>query len=271
MKRNAIDRLAQRDHGLDQFFLAADEVKAGAVAHVLQRPGLARGLLVAADGQHNHVGLLRDFNSLGNLLAVFFRIARDHLILVPVSADGDFATFAIEDLDFLAGFLADAVENRDIVPGHAAVTAKKAAMRIGTDDGDGFDFAEIERRDVVFVFEQRDGLVRGGKSQFAVGIAADHALSLIGIDIGIVEQAHFELPEKHGRDQFVEIGLFEHAFADKLDEMQVAIGIGQLDIHAGFDRERAGFLLVRGDASGRAYRDGSRVPRWRSNRKRRSP
>ena len=29
--------------------------------------------------------------------------------------------------------------------------------------------------------------------------------------------------------------------------MQVAVGVGQFDIHAGFDGERAGFLLIRGD------------------------
>src|SRR5208283_84138 len=157
---------------LDEFLLAADEVEAGTVAHVLLRPGLARGLLVAADSQHDYVSLPGDFNSFGDLLAVLFRIACDHFILIPVSADRDFATFAIEDFDLFTGLLADAIENRDVVPGHAAVTAQQTAVGIWADDSDRFEFAEIERCDVVFVFEERDGLVRGSKSQCAVRIAA---------------------------------------------------------------------------------------------------
>ena len=44
-KRPAVEeehdhRLAERDHRLDQFFLAANEVEAGAVAHVIQIPRL---------------------------------------------------------------------------------------------------------------------------------------------------------------------------------------------------------------------------------------
>jgi hypothetical protein len=206
----------------------------------------------------------------GNLFAVFFGIARHHFILVPRAADGDLAALAVEDLDLLADLLLDAVEHRDIVLRHAAVSAQQAAIRVGTDHGDGLDLLEIERREIVFVLEQRDRFMRRGKRQLAMLVAADHAVGLIGIDIGIVEQAHLELPEKHRRNQLVELRFLEHALLHQFDQMQVAIRIGQLDVDAGFDRERAGFLLVRA-TKWPCVSAGSRAPRWRSNRKRRSP
>ncbi len=51
----------------DQFFLASDQVEAGAIAHVIQSPCLARGLLVAADRQHDDIRLLRHAHGFGNL------------------------------------------------------------------------------------------------------------------------------------------------------------------------------------------------------------
>ena len=77
------DRFAGGHHRLDQFFLSADEIQTGAVAHVHERPRLARGLLVATDGEHDHVRLLRDVDGLGNLLAVLIGISGDDFVLIP--------------------------------------------------------------------------------------------------------------------------------------------------------------------------------------------
>ena len=85
-----------------QFVLPADQVEARAVAQVLGRPRLARGLLVAADGEHDDVGPPGDLDGLGDLLAVFRGIARRDLVLLPGAADGDLAAFAVEHLDPLA-------------------------------------------------------------------------------------------------------------------------------------------------------------------------
>src|SRR5271157_850746 len=49
------ERLAESDHGFDEFFLPSDQVEAGAVAHVVQSPGFARGLFVAANGEDDGV------------------------------------------------------------------------------------------------------------------------------------------------------------------------------------------------------------------------
>ena len=58
--------------GFNELILTADEIEAGAVAHVLQVPCLAGGLLVAADGEDDDVGLLGDFDGFGDLAAVLF-------------------------------------------------------------------------------------------------------------------------------------------------------------------------------------------------------
>ena len=108
-------------------------------------------------------------------------------------------------------------------------------------------FLQIERRHVVFVLQQRDGFVRSGQSQFAMLLASHHALRFVGIDIRIVEEPHLKLPEKHGRDQLIELRFLQHALAHQLHQVQIAIGIGQLDVNAGLHRQRAGFLLVFGD------------------------
>ncbi len=77
--------------------------------------------------------------------------------------------------------------------------------------------------------------------------AADDALGLGGVDVRIVEQAHLEFPAEHRRDQLVELRFLEHAFAHEFDQVQVAIGLGQFDVDAGLDGERAGLPLVLGD------------------------
>ena len=76
-------RLPCRQHRFDQFFLAADQIKTRSVAHVGQRPGFAGSLFVAADGEHDHVGLFRNFDRFGNLLAIFFGIAGDYRVFSP--------------------------------------------------------------------------------------------------------------------------------------------------------------------------------------------
>ncbi len=80
----------------------------------------------------------------GDLPPIFFGIARDNFVLVPTAADGDLAAFAVEDLYLLASLLLDAVEHGDIMFGNAAVAAQQSAIRVGADNSDGLDLAEVE-------------------------------------------------------------------------------------------------------------------------------
>ena len=100
------------------------------------------------------------------------------------------------------------------------------------------------RRQSAFVLQQRDGLSRGLAGEFAMVVASDDALGHGGIDVRIVEEAEFELPQQHGRDQLVELRFLQYTLLYQLDQMQIAIRVGQLDVYARFDGEFAGLLLV---------------------------
>src|SRR5215831_16416120 len=131
--------LSGGDHRPYQLFLAADQIEAGAIAHMLQIPGFARSLLVITDGQDNEIRLFSDLHCFRNLPAIFFRIARHNLIDVPRAANRNLAAFAVEHLDARAGFGPDALEHSDLLFGHATVTTEQAAIGVWTNDGDGLD------------------------------------------------------------------------------------------------------------------------------------
>jgi hypothetical protein len=160
---------------------------------------------------------------------------------------GDLAAFGVKHFDAVADLGPDAFQHGDVVFRHAAVTAEQRAMRVRPDDRDGLQLRRIERGKVVFVLQQRDGLAGGLERQLAMRIAAHDAVGLVRVHVGIVEEAHLEFPVQHRRDEFIKLLLLEHALADEFDEVQVAIRLGQLDVHARLDGQAAGLLLVRGD------------------------
>ena len=227
---------------------------------MVQPPRLARSLFVAANRQHNHVGLLRHLHCLGNRLPVLHRIARHNLILIPRSANGDLATLAVEHLHLLANLRLDAVQHRDIVLRHAAVSAQQPAIRVRSNHSDGLDLAHVKRRKAVFVLQQRDRLMRCRQRQPAMLVTTNHALRLCRIDIRIVEQPHLKLPEQHRRNQLFQFLLLQHALLHQLYQVQVAIRIGQLDVDPGFHRKRARLLLVLGDKVPMRIRPVTKLP-----------
>ncbi len=177
-------RFAGGEHGGDEFTLPADQIEIGAVAHVLERPRFARGLFVATDGEHDDVGLLRDFDGFGNLSAVFGRIAGNDFVLLPRAADGDFATFGVEHFDVLADLLTDAFEHGDVEFGSAAVAAEQRAVGIWPDDRDGFQLGRSRAGARLFSFLSSVMVSRAAWSaSFAVVVAADDALGFFGINI----------------------------------------------------------------------------------------
>ena len=68
---------------------------------------------------------------------------------------------------------------------------------------------------------------------------ARHALRFGRVNIRIVEQAHFELPQQHRRDEIVEPLLFQHTLPHEFHEMQVTIRLGQFDVHTRLNRQSA--------------------------------
>ena len=151
--------------------------------------------------------------------------------------------------------------------GNAAVAAQQAAVGIRSDDGNGLDAVERERRQVVLVLEQRDGLARRLQGQLAMGVAAHQCVGGVGIDVGVVEEPQLEFRVEHGRDQLVELALLEDAFADQFRQVQVAIRFGQLDVDAGFHRQAAGFLFILARRRGRGCRRDSSARQWHSSRR----
>ena len=118
------DRFARCGNRIDQLILTADQVERRAVAHVIERPGFARRLLVAADGQDNNIRLLRHFHGFRNAFAVLFGITGNDLVLLPGTADRYFAAFVIQHVDG-AGAVANAFQNRAVVFGLSAVAAQQ--------------------------------------------------------------------------------------------------------------------------------------------------
>ncbi len=118
------DRFARCGDGVDQLILTADQVERRAIAHVIERPGFARRLLVAADGKDNNIGLLRHFHRFRNAPAILCRIAGNDFVLLPGTANRYFAAFMIQDVDG-SGAVSNAFQNRGIVFGLSAVAAQQ--------------------------------------------------------------------------------------------------------------------------------------------------
>ena len=91
-------------------------------------------------------------------------------------------------------------------------------------------------------------------------VATHHLVRFFRIDIWIVEQSHLELPEKHGRNQIVELRFLEHALLHKFHQVQIAVRIGQLNVDARFDRQLARFLFVLSDKVAVRVRPVSKLP-----------
>ena len=217
------------------------------IAHVVVRPSLAGGLLVPADGQHDHVRLRRHLHRFRDQLCVILGITRRDRVLLPRAPHGDLAALRIGDLDPVAHFRPDASQHRGVERGLAAIAAQQHAVTVRPNDRKGANLLRIQRREAAIVLEQRDGLSRRLQSDGAIRLAAHHPLRLVRIHIRVLEQPHPELPQQHGRDQFVEFGLLQHAFAHQFGEVQVTVRLREFDVDAGLDGERARFLLVGSD------------------------
>ncbi len=214
LNRKHHDRLSERHHRLHQFFLPPDQVQAGAVAHVVQSPGFARCLLVAADGQHDHVRSFGHFHGFRDLPSVFLRIAGHDFVLVPVAANGDLAAFAVKHFGAAADLGLDALEHGNVVFRNAAVPAQQAAVSIGSNYRNLLHALQIERHGIALVPEQSYRFASCAARQFSIGIGAHNAVGFVGINIRIVKQPHLKFPIEHGCDKFIQLRFLQHPLAD---------------------------------------------------------
>ena len=117
-------------------------------------------------------------------------------------------------------------------------------MRVRADDRDRAERSGIEWQDVAVVLEERDRLAGCLQRELAISLRPDHAFGMVGIDERVIEQAEPELPDERRSDEVVELALLEHAFANEVHELDVAVRLGGLDVDAGANGEHAAFALV---------------------------
>ena len=236
--------LARPEHRRDELVLAPDQLEVRRIPHVVERPRLTRRLLVAADRENDHVRASRDFHCFRDLAVVFLRVARRHDVLRPRATDRDLAALGIHHLCPIPDAGLDPLEHGDLVRRHTAVPAEQRSVRVRSDDGDGPGPIQVERKYVAAILEQRDRFARGLECERAVPVGADYTRGMLGIDVRVVEQPEAELPEEHGSDEVVQLRLGQRAASHELHEAEVAVRLGQLDVHPCANGEHAGLVAV---------------------------
>ena len=170
---------------VDELVLPPDEVEAGAIAHVLARPCLARRLLVAADGEHDDVRPLGDLapprRSAGGLPPGRSASRRPRVHEPPIVILHPSRTAPSRRLPTRALMPSSTVTS---CLRNAAVAAEQAAIGVRSDDGDGLDGVRVERQHVALVPEQRDRLARCLQREVAIAIRSRPHAPLAGSTYG---------------------------------------------------------------------------------------
>src|SRR5262245_21455445 len=252
-ERPAVDEhydcwLARLQHGFDQIVLSAYQVQTVAVAEVIVRPTFLVRVLVAAEREHNHVRGFGDLDRFCDQFRVALGVVRRRAVAPPVpSLFRDLATFGVIDFDLLADLIAHSFEYADAASGVVAVAAQMNAGRIWADDRDGLQFGAIERQQAAFVLEQRDGTARGFRRQVLMSLAVGQLRRALRVDVRVLEEAEQKLRAQRSGHGPVQRGHRNSSLIDQLRKQRVTIGIGQLDVHARFERAYGGRSFVRSD------------------------
>ena len=113
------------------------------------------------------------------------------------------------------------------------------ASRIRSDHGQGFDFRGIERQHGTFVLEQYHGFPGGAPGERPVRRVAVDGVQLVGIGVGILEQAANELHPQHAPRRPVEIRQGHAARPDLIGEGLEGTFAAEIIVEAGRDRQGA--------------------------------
>ena len=75
-------------------------------------------------------------------------------------------------------------------------------------------------------------------------VAGDDPIGFVRVDKRIVEQSEPELCGEHRRNQLVDHRFGKHAIGYEVDDMAVTVALGQLDIDARSNGQRAGLTRI---------------------------
>src|SRR5260370_9100772 len=145
------------DDGFDEIILRAQQLKRIAVAAMIFRPGFAVRALVFADYNNGHFGALTGVNRGFDVVRLRTGIYQFHIVVEPAMPVLMFvsepAAFGINHFGLGSDPVLNTLKDRYSVRRHAAVAAEVKAVGIRTDYGNGFDFAQVEREQLLFVLQ----------------------------------------------------------------------------------------------------------------------
>src|SRR6185437_4836034 len=129
------------EHRLGEFLLGPNQIQAGTIAQMFERPRFARGLFVPTEREDDHIGVFYRIGCFGNPLALLLRVARKNFIALPGTAIArDFATLAVDHFGTITHFRANAFQNGDVAFRHATVATEQRTIGVRADYGDGAQF-----------------------------------------------------------------------------------------------------------------------------------
>lgn len=121
-------------------------------------------------------------------------------------------------------------------------------MRVGPDDGDALDILR-KRQQVVFIFEQHDGLSCRLPGQLPLLGRFKHQLHAVGCDVDVVKEAELKLELEVPPDRLVDYGFGNQPFPHRREQvLPVALDRGALHVKARGQGHHRRLAQVTGDA-----------------------
>ncbi len=163
------------------------------------------------------------------------------LLAFPAAAPG------VAELDAPAGPGFEALEDRYRLVAGTAVAAEAGCRGLGADDRDAAHSAG-EGQEAIAVFQQHDALARRLARQFPVCGHAVDAPGLLHSDIGLFEQAEFELGAQHPGDSAVNDQAVDIAALQRPGKKKGEMVHGGLkkEIQAVLERRFGGLFIIAG-------------------------
>src|SRR6185436_17670347 len=129
---------------------------------MILRPTLSRSLDIVANHDNGDIRSLRSLNRFGNAFVVPCGITQPHVIFEPARllARRDLAPFCVIHFDPGPDLVFDSLKNTYSARWSTVVFAKLNVPGVWTNHSYGTDLSPVERQQIVFVFQQRDGFAR---------------------------------------------------------------------------------------------------------------